>query len=75
MNFIYFVKLLIHRAVENAFIFTRKTDNYGKLYSVIPNLAKWFPQMSDYNAGREAAIELYKFFKVILIDLQLKIEN
>lgn len=52
------------RAVENAFIFQRKTDNYGKLYSLIPEFAKYFPKWSDYEAGRDSSIELYTFFSV-----------
>ncbi|XP_055296744.1 probable cytochrome P450 304a1 [Sitodiplosis mosellana] len=53
-------------AVENGFIFQRKTDNYGKLYSLIPNFAKYFPGFSDYQVVREASIELYTFFSDII---------
>lgn len=54
----------LYTAVENAFVFARLTDNYGKLYSIIPSIAKWFPNMSDYKPTRDASIDLYNFFKV-----------
>lgn len=54
------------RASEHAFEFQRKTDDYGKMYSLIPSIAKWFPETSDYNAARNASIGLYTIFKDIV---------
>lgn len=56
----------LYTAVENAFVFAKRTDNYGKLYSMIPSVAKWFPNWSDYKPTRDASIDLYNFFKVSL---------
>lgn len=54
----------LYTAIENAFVFGQLTDNYGKLYSIIPGIAKLFPKWSDYKATRDASIDLYEFFKV-----------
>lgn len=58
---------LRNRAVEDAFTFQRKSDNYGKLFSVLPTVAKLFPEMSDYKPVRDASKRLYKFYAVITI--------
>lgn len=55
--------------MENAFVFQRKTDNYGKLFSVIPSIAKFFPTMSDYKHVRVASKGLYGFYAVIIIKI------
>lgn len=60
----------IRRAVELALQFQRKTDEYGKLYSAIPAVAKLFPEKSDFNAGRRVSIRLFEIFKK-LIDEQI----
>lgn len=58
------------RASELALQFQRKTDEYGKLYSVIPAVAKLFPEKSDYAAGRRASVRLFEIFKK-MIDEQI----
>lgn len=59
----------LQRAVENSFIFQRVTDDYGKLYSIIPNVSKMFPEWSGYKAGRESSVVLYNIFKVIIFHI------
>lgn len=59
-----------HRASELALQFQRKTDEYGKLYSAIPAVAKLFPEKSDFNAGRRASIRLFQIFQK-MIDEQI----
>lgn len=54
----------MYRAVDNAFIFQRKMDDYGKLFSIIEQVAKWFPELSGFNAGRKSSMELYDVYKV-----------
>lgn len=66
-----FVPLEIHRAADLALQFQRKTDEYGKLYSAIPAVAKLFPEKSDFNAGRRASTRLFEIFKK-LIDEQIR---
>ncbi|XP_031627920.1 probable cytochrome P450 304a1 [Contarinia nasturtii] len=61
----------LYTAVDNAFIFQRKTDNYGRLYSLIEEVAKYFPVMSDYTVARDASVELYTYF-TNLINEQVK---
>ncbi|XP_031627919.1 probable cytochrome P450 304a1 [Contarinia nasturtii] len=56
----------LYRAMENAFIFQRKSDIYGKLYSIIPSFAKYFPGWSDYKIGRKCSMDLYNYFEQII---------
>lgn len=65
-----FFWMTTNRAVELALQFQRKTDEYGKLYSVIPVVAKLFPEKSDFNAGRRVSIRLFEIFKK-MIDAQI----
>lgn len=51
-------------AVDNSFTFLRESDGYGKLFSIVPHISEWFPELSGYNACRESALALYKFSKV-----------
>lgn len=67
-------QLLFHRfyrAAERALLFQRKSDNYGKLFSLIPLLTKIFPNKSDYKQAREASLQIHSYFKVILEKLKL----
>lgn len=57
-----------HSAVEDAFTFQRKSDNYGKLFSVVPAVAKLFPEWSDYKPVRDASKRLYEFYAVITMN-------
>lgn len=63
-EFLLNIFIFSNRAVEHGFVFQRKTDNYGKLYSLIENFAKYFPEWSEYRVSRDASIGLYKFFSV-----------
>lgn len=54
----------IFHAVENSFTFLRKSDGYGKLFSIVPFISKWFPQLSGYYACRKSSLALYEFSKV-----------
>lgn len=40
-------------------------DDFGKLFSIIESVAKWFPEKSGFKAGRESSTELYDVYKVI----------
>lgn len=54
----------IFHAVDNSFAFLRKSDGYGKLFSIVPHISEWFPEMSGYNACRKSSLALYNFSKV-----------
>lgn len=43
--------------------FQRATDPYGKMYSLLPDLAKWFPKLSGFTEARLASEKLYAYFK------------
>lgn len=58
----------ICKAVDNAFIFQREMDDYGKLFSIIEGVAKWFPELSGFKAGRDTSVELYNIYKVFNIE-------
>lgn len=61
-------KILFHyRAAENSFVFLRKSDGYGKLFSIVPYISEWFPELSGYNACRESSLALYEFSKVAFL--------
>lgn len=64
---------LFDRAVDNAFLFQREMDDYGKLFSIIESVAKWFPELSGYRAGRESSVELYDVYKVLNIKIVINI--
>lgn len=42
-------------------------DDYGKLFSIIENVAKWFPKLSGFTAGRESSVQLFDIYKVFNI--------
>lgn len=44
--------------------FQRKTDEWGKLFSIVPSVAKLFPEKSNYQPARDLSLYLYTFFKV-----------
>lgn len=52
--------------MDSSFKFQRVADNYGKLYSIQPIVAKIFPEWSGYKDGRESSLILYNVFKVNL---------
>lgn len=52
------------RITEKAMQFQRKTDEWGKMFSIVPSVAKLFPEKSDYQPARDLSIYLYTFFKV-----------
>lgn len=54
----------MYKALECAFKFQRNTDNYGKLFSLLPFLTKLCPEACDYKIARESALNLRQFFKV-----------
>lgn len=43
--------------------FQRATDTYGKMYSVLPDLHKWFPKLSGFAEARHASEKLHAYFK------------
>lgn len=43
--------------------FQRTTDLYGKMYSIIPSLTKWFPKLSGFEEARFASTKLHAYFK------------
>lgn len=43
--------------------FQRTTDLYGKMYSILPSLTKWFPKQSGFEEARFASTKLYAYFK------------
>lgn len=53
-----------YRAAKNAFIFQRSIDGFGKMYSIIPSLSKYFAVQSDFKPGRESSLILFDIFKV-----------
>lgn len=53
------------RAVDSAFRFQRGSDDYGKLFSIIPEFGKLFPKWSGYKECRDSAVALYDVFKVL----------
>lgn len=57
--------------MESAFNFQRKTDNYGKLFSVLPILTTLCPEACDYKIVRESAMIIRQIFKDLL-DEQIK---
>lgn len=44
--------------------FQRKGDAYGRLFSHIPNVAKLFPNWSDFNRLRKGSMKMHQFMKV-----------
>lgn len=62
-------------AIESAINFQRSTDNYGKLFSLLPILTKICPETCDYKMARESAMNFRQFFKVIahIILMNLKL--
>lgn len=58
-NFIFLARLS-----KEAFVFQRKGDDYGKLFSIVQPIAKIFPKSSDFDSIKEASAKLHTFFKV-----------
>lgn len=56
----------LYKAIETAFNFQRYTDNYGKLFSMVPILTKLCPGACDYKILRESALFLREFIKNLL---------
>lgn len=53
-----------HRATEAAMKFQRHGETFGRMYSLIPELATLFPNQSAYKGARDASMDLYNFLKV-----------
>lgn len=51
--------------------FQRSTDAWGKLYSIIPQIATLFPEQSGFKTARDASLQLHTFFKVIVANYSL----
>lgn len=43
--------------------FQRTTDAFGKIYSLNPAFAKWFPNRSGFAETRKVSNKLYDYFK------------
>lgn len=54
-----------HRATEAAMKFQRNGETFGRMYSLIPELATLFPNQSAFKGARDASMDLYNFLKVI----------
>lgn len=56
---------LIRRASEHAYVFMRKSDDWGRMFSYVEMIAKIFPKISDYDLLRRSAQDMYASVKVI----------
>lgn len=65
MKWFYPVFHLICRASEHAFVFLRKGDDWGRMFSYVEMIAKIFPKTSDYDLLRKSALDMYASIKVI----------
>lgn len=55
----------------NAFTFQRKGCGYGKLFSIMESIGKYFPTQSDYKPLDKANKSLYEFVQGI-VDKHIK---
>lgn len=52
---------------QHSYTFTTKGDSYGRMFSLIPWLSKYFGDRSDFNAIREASIDLHGLVKEMIV--------
>lgn len=52
------------RAADHGVAFQTNGDDYGRMFGLIPWIARWFPNQSGYKACREHAMGLYDFVQV-----------
>lgn len=52
------------RASEQAYVFMRKADDWGRMFSYVELIAKVFPKLSDYDLLRNSAQDMYANVKV-----------
>lgn len=63
MNFLNF-----NRAGKHGFLFSRKSDDWGRMFSYNEWIPKLFPKFSEYDLLRESAMKYHKCIKVNIIN-------
>lgn len=67
-NNIYTILTSLNRIGKNAIEFATKGDSYGRMFSLVPALAKFFPGISGYKVIRKASVELYKTAESLVME-------
>lgn len=62
---------ILFKTGEDGMIFQRFTDDYGKMFSIVPWIVNFFPNMSGYNQAKSGNKGVYDFIKTV-IDEQIK---
>lgn len=58
---------IIYRAGELSYEFLTKSDDWGLIFSIVPEMATLFPELSGYKEMKEISTKLYDHVKVCMV--------